>query len=323
MKKVGLLLCLLLTVGWGAAQELYPLAEPASVLPKHTLGLRMFSETYKEVNQWRNMTALRLMYGISPKFSVYLTGIASNHHGKKMPVEFPFHNTPERGAYYPYKFNGFHLYLKYRFFSLDGEKSHLRMALYGEGAYVKTTHHEAEPDLEMGDNKGLGAGFIATYLNRKVAVSATIGGIFPFSALGASPDNIDQLPDMPVRTYYGKALNYHLSLGYLFLPFQYKNYDQTNFNLYLEFHGKIMDNARVDLFVGKENEYRLDPVTYPAALQAGYFLDVSPGAQLILKSNTRLDFSVTFPVAGISYARLYPVYTIGLQHYFYLGRSKN
>lgn len=304
------------------AQELYPLAEPASVLPKQTLGVRLFSETYKEVNQWRNMTAVRLMYGVTSKLSIYLTGIASNHHGKKMPVEFPFHNTPERGAYYPYKFNGFHLYAKYRFFSLDAEKSHLRVALYGEGAYVKTTHHEAEPDLSMGDNKGLGGGLITTYLNRKFAVSATVGGIFPFSSLGVSPDPIELLPDVPVRTYYGNALAYHLSFGYLLLPFQYKNYNQTNVNLYLELHGKVMDHARVDLFVGKEQEYRLDPVRYPPALQAGYFLDASPGMQLIFNSNTRLDFSVTFPVAGISYARLYPVYTMGLQHYFYLGRGR-
>src|SRR5690606_35425817 len=132
---------ILLSFGALDAQELYPLAEPASTLPKQAIGLRLMSETYKEVNQWRNMSGLRLMYGLSPKLTVYATAIASNHHGDKMPVEYPFHNTPERGAYYPYKFNGVHLYAKYRFLSLDAEKAHFRLAVYAEGAYVETTHH--------------------------------------------------------------------------------------------------------------------------------------------------------------------------------------
>lgn len=303
------------------AQELFPLSEPASTLPKNTLGVRLFSETYKEVNQWRNMSALRLMYGLRSNWTVYLTGIASNHHGEKMPVEFPFHNTPERGAYYPYKFNGFHLYSKFRMLSIDAPKAHFRLAVFAEATYVKTTHHETEPDLKMGDNKGIGGGIIATYLKQKFAVSATLAGIFPFSAEGFSPDPITVLPDMPVRTHYGNALQYQLSVGYLVLPLNYKSYQQTNLNAYLEVHGKAMKHAEVDLFVGQANEYRLDPLRYPPALQSGYFVDLSPGLQLILNSNTRIDASLSFPLLGKSYARLYPVYTLGLQHYFYLGSS--
>ncbi len=284
--------------------------------------MRLFTETYNEVNQLRNMAGLRLMYGVSPRLSVYLSGIVSNHHGEKLPLEFPFHNTPERGAHYPYRFNGMHAYAKYRFLSRDGEGSHLRMAAYAEATYVNTTHHETEPDLIMGDNKGVGAGLITTYLWQKFAVSLTGGLILPASYTGVSPDPISSLPDVPVRVRYGKALTYSLSFGYLLLPRTYKDYDQTNINLYLEFRGKAFQAAKVDMFVGLPNEYFLYPERYPSALQQGYYVDVSPGVQFIVKSNLRIDCSMTFSSLGISYARLYPVFNLGIQRYFFPGKKR-
>lgn len=304
------------------AQELFPLSEPASSVPKGALGVRLFSETYKEVHQLRNMAGLRIMYGVTPRLSVYFTAITSNHHGKKMPVEFPFHNTPERGAYYPYKFNGVHLYGKYRFLSLDRENSHFRAALYGEGTLVKTTHHETEPDLEMGDNTGVGGGLITTYLKNKFAVSLTAGAILPSAYSGQSPDPVEGLPDVPVRVRYGKALEYSLSFGYLLLPRKYKDYNQTNINLYVEFHGKAFQAAKVDMFYGEQNAYFLAPSRYPVALQKGYYVDVSPGVQFIIRSNLRIDCSATFSSLGISYARLYPVFNLGVQRYFFPGKKK-
>lgn len=299
------------------AQELFPLAEPASTMPKNVLGVRAFTETYHEVNQWRNMTALRFLFGLTPKSSVYITGIASNHHGKKMPPEFPFHNTPERGAHYPYKFNGIHVYSKYRFLSKDGENTHLRMALYAEGSYVNTTHHESEPDLMMGDNSGIGAGWISTYLRNKFAASLTIGYIYPFGIHNVSPDPIAGLPDVPVYVDYGQTLTYSLSFGYLLFPKTYKDYKQLNMTFYLELKGKYFGDARVTMFEGLENEYHLHKTRYPPALQDGYFLDISPSVQFIINSNLRMDLSATFRGIGVSYARLYPVYTIGIQRYFY------
>jgi len=304
-----------------AAQELFPLSDPASSMPKHVLGIRFFSETYHEVTQWRNMSAVRLMYGLTPKLTTYLTAIASNHHGEDFPKEFPFHNTPERGAIYPYKFNGAHLYLKYRFLTLDGQNKHLRVAVYGEGAYVNTTHHESEPNLEMGDNSGIGGGAIATWLNNKLAVSLTIGYIKPFHAEGYSPDPIHSLPPVPVDVRYGEALHYAFSLGYLIYPVQYRDYRQTNINLYLECRGKYFNHAEVTLFHKQPNEYVLSTLRYPKALQTGFFADISPGIQFIVRSNLRIDFSTTFRMLGFSYARLYPVYTIGIQRYFYFGKK--
>jgi hypothetical protein len=299
------------------AQELYPLSEPASTLPKGVIGVRLFSETYKEVNQWRNMTYLRLMYGLGSKISVYATGIASNHHGKTFPSEFPFHNTPERGAHYPYKFNGIHLYAKYRFWSLDAPKKHWRMAAYAEGTYVNTTHHETESSLDMGDNKGIGAGIIATYLHHKFATSLTTGIILPFSQKGITPDAVASLDPVPLHIAYGNALQYSLSFGYLLLPKAYKSYQQLNLNLYLELKGKAYQTASVDLYVGLPNEYHLSSVRYPSALQKGAYLDISPGIQFIINSDWRVDAAVTFNAIGTSYARLYPVYSIAIQKYFY------
>lgn len=302
------------------AQELFPLSESASSTPKNALGIRLFSETYKEVDKIRNMTSLRLMYGVTPRLSVYLSAIASNHHGENFPVEFPFHNTPERGAKYPYKFNGVHIYGKYRFLSDDGENSHFRMAAYTEGTLVSTTHHETEPDLKNGDNTGVGAGLIGTYLKNKFAVSGTFGGIVPFKNSGDSPDPIESLPPVPITIQYGKAFTYSLSFGYLLLPKKYKDYNQTNVNLYLEFHGKAYQTAKVDLFVGEANEYYLESVRYPPALQGNYFVDMSPGIQFIIRSDLRIDCSATFNILGQTYARLYPVYNIGIQQYIFFKK---
>jgi len=322
LKNAAFIFLFLLSGLKAAAQELFPLSEPASSMPKNTLGVRLFSETFKEINKVRNMSYLRLMYGVTPHLSVYLSAIASNHHGNDFPQEFPFHNTPERGANYPYKLNGGHLYAKYRFLSLDGEHSHFRMAAYAEGTLVKTTHHETEPDIEYGDNTGVGAGFITTYLKNKFAVSATVGGILPFKNYGNSPDPINGLPDVPVSIEYGKALTYSLSFGYLLWPRTYSSYNETNINLYFELHGKAYGTARVNLFVGEENEYYLLPGRYPPALIGNYFVDMSPGVQFIIRSNLRIDCSMTFHMMGQTWARLYPVYNIGIQRYFYFHKRK-
>jgi len=311
-------------ISWGIsittiqAQELYPLSEPASTMPKNVLGVRMFTEGYNEVGRVRTMTGLRVMYGATPKLSIYGTAIFSNHHGTKFPNDMPFHNTPERGAKYPYKLNGGHLYAKYRFLSKDKKNTHFRMAVYGEGTYVKTTHHEAESNLVYGDTKGIGAGIITTYLYKKFATSLTVGIIKPFSSTEMSPDYVVGLPDIPIRIQYGTTIPYQLSFGYLLFPKKYDNYKQTNLNLYLELTGKAFGNAQLNLYHGTDEAYDLNNGIYPPALLKGYYVDINPGIQAIINSNLRIDFSVTFPLLGKSWAKLYPVYTLGLQYYIYL-----
>lgn len=316
--KQALLIILLGWANYSVAQELFPNTEPASTMPKNVLGIRYFTDNYKEVKQIRNLSALRVMYGISGNLTIYGTAFMSNHHNWKMPEDFPFHNAPERGKIYPFKFDGGHLYLKYRFLNLDEQNQHFRIATYLEGALVNTTHHETEPDLFFGDNSGLGGGLIITYLHKRGAISTTWGYVHPFNYIGVTPDPLTDLPDIPMRMQYGKTLAFSLSMGYLLSPKVYKSYDQGNINLYLELRGKYYGSAKVDLFYGTDRSYYVHNNRYPPALKSGYYLDITPGFQYIYKSNLRFDLSATFRGLGFSYARLYPVLSFGIQRYFYL-----
>src|ERR1700741_4824400 len=117
------------------AQELFPLNEPASNVPKNAIGLRAFNQSYKEGNIIRGMDAFRLMYGLLPQLTVMATASISNHHGKDFPSNLATHTHSANqsiystGAYvvgipYAYRFNGVSFYAKYRFVSADGQNKH-------------------------------------------------------------------------------------------------------------------------------------------------------------------------------------------------------
>jgi hypothetical protein len=301
------------------AQELFIKEEPASTIPKGVLGIRSFGEAYKEPgNQLRALTGLRLMYGLTPRLTIMLSGTASNHHSKQLPPDFPDHNTPQIGVHLPWRFNGLNAYAKYRLLSIDKEKQHFRIAGYGEASWLEVAHDEAEPDL-LDDTKGLGAGVIATWLKNHFAASFTAGYIYPFDYQGGIPDTYGGgLPDVPVKVKYGKAINYSLSLGYLLFPRKYTSYKQTNINFYLEFLGKSYKAGQVFLenigAPGRSYEIKGTAVTVFAP---NNYVELHPGAQLILASNLRIDLSVGFPLINRSYVHYYPIYTIGIQRYFY------
>lgn len=300
------------------SQELFPNTEPASTIPFKTIGVRLTSEIYPESHGFlRNSNALRIQYGLLPNLSVYLTAASSNHHKKTLPTDYPYHNTPERGVYKPYEFNGFSLYAKYRFASWDGEKKHLRMAIYGEASTVNSAHDEGEPRL-MDDTKGFGGGLITTYLYQKFATSITIGGIFPGKFVGEQKDVIATLPNIPTKVAYPNALQYSLSFGYLLFPRKYNHYKQTNINLYVEFMGKYYGDTKVWVTPQGVPEYLVETAYIPPALRRNAYLDIVPGIQFIFNSNTRLEASINLKGIGISYARIYPQVNFGLQHYFYL-----
>src|SRR6185437_14511566 len=133
MKRIATILFLFIS-SYLNAQELFPLNEPASNVPKGTLGVRVFGESYKEVSLYRNMFALRLMYGISSRLSVYATASVSNHHSPILPPDLATHThtgnqtiyfttSIKRGVPYPYLYNGDDVYVKYRFLSSDGQNS--------------------------------------------------------------------------------------------------------------------------------------------------------------------------------------------------------
>lgn len=319
--------CLFLLLSPLRAQELYPLADNASNVPKGVLGLRVMNNSYVEAGTLRNLSVLRGLMGISSKWTAALSVSVSNHHSAVLPKNLVNHthssagtifytSTPQRGLPYPYLFNGIHIYTKYRFVTHDLQNEHFRMAVYGEWSGVSTAHDEAEPNL-MDDTGGFGFGLISTYLKNKFALSFTGGAIVPKKYEGDAPDPLtSQL--ISTQIYYGNAFKYSLSFGYLLYPRQYNSYEQTNWNVYVEFMGKSYAGAKVFQYGGTKEI----PVSTPL-LMSGNYLDVCPGLQAIPNSNLRLDISATFPMINRSYAHFYPMIELGAQYYFYSTRKNH
>lgn len=321
--KVLIFSCIL--INYSFAQELFIQNEPASNVPQGVLGLREFNESYKEVNLYRNLFGLKLMYGLFPKLTIIGTVTVSNHHGKNFPENLVSHvhngnqtiystGNFQRGVIYPYLLGGVHLYAKYRFLTKDNQNQHLRMATYGEFSFIRVAHDEAEPDL-VDDTKGFGAGLITTYLKNHFAISVTTGIIVPGSYNGFSPDGAGR-DLVPTKIEYGKAINYNLSFGYLLLPLHYKNYKQTNLNLYAEFIGKAHQQAKVFQYGGIASV----PIQTPL-LKGNNYIEIYPGIQAIFNSNLRIDFSIGIPFVNKSYAHFYPIYTLAIQRYFYFKKN--
>lgn len=320
MRLIPLLVCILFSLTFSRSQELFPLNEPASNMPKGVLGVRLFGETYQEIALQRNMFALRLMYGVSPRLTLMATTAVSNHHNKTLPADlinhvhvgsqtFFYTQNIQRGVKYPYLFSGLHLYAKYRFLSLDGEHKHLRMAFYAEGATTKAAHDEAEPNL-LDDSKGLGSGLIITALKDHFAISLTTGVVLSGTYKALAPRGVGYSDWVPTEVHYGNAILYNLSLGYLLYPRQYSSYTQSNWNIYLEFIGKAYQ-------AGEIIQDGVALTHESPALMAGNYIEIHPGIQRIINSNTRIEITAGFPLINRSYTRFYPLFTFGIQKYFY------
>ncbi|TKC12611.1 hypothetical protein FA048_03055 [Pedobacter polaris] len=236
-----------------SAQELYVFTEPASNMPAKSIGARLTNEGMFKPN-FTNRTLAEVMVGVNKNFMFHLQGFMSDMDGK-------------------YRVEGGSIYAKYRFLSLDEAQSHLRAAAYGRISTSKRDLYSEDINLE-GDNAGWQGGIVVTQLIHKLALSATVGYSNAFDK------------DRPVL-FYGvtgmlnnamvepnEMLNYSLSSGYLLLPFVYKNYNQPNFNLYVELLGK----------------------TNPA--NGNSYLDIAPAVQLILNSKTRIDLGYRFQATG-------------------------
>lgn len=323
MKRLVLFIPTLLIFIYGNGQELFPLNEPASTIPRNTLGVRLFGNVYQEPNnQYRQMYALRLMYGLFPNCSIYITPSASNHHSNTLPPSFPDHNTPQIGVPLPFRFNGVSFYAKYRFYSNDAEKRHFRIAAFAEWAQLDVPHDEAEPTL-LDDTKGFSAGIITTYLKDHFAVSFNGGIILPMAYKGEVPNEIHGLQSVPAIVRYGRAVTYNLSMGYLLFPRHYKSYNQTSWNLYLELMGKSYEGIRISFDnIAQPGTWYNVPIRDNDALLKGNYIEIHPGLQCIIRSNLRLDLSVALPFYGKSYVRFYPQYEIGIQRYFYFLKQK-
>jgi hypothetical protein len=153
-------------------------------------------------------------------------------------------------------YEGVGLYAKYRFFSKDDIHTHFRMAAFGRFSTNNSDIHQDEIDINA-HNSGYQLGLVATQLLHKVALSSSISYV-----QASNNGSINKFP----TNQSNEAINYTLSFGKLMLPRVYTNYNQTNFNVMVELLGqKLVGNSK------------------------GY-LDIAPSLQLIIHSQTRIDF---------------------------------
>lgn len=182
------------------------------------------------------------------------------------------------------------------------------MAVYGEFSTADQAHDEAEASL-LDDSKGFGGGIISTYLKNHFAVSLTLG----YNRPGIYEEYVkfDNEPTVTHTTIqYGQSINYSLSFGYLLFPKIYRDYNQTNWNIYLECIGKTYDKAII-----YQNEIRLTPQN--STLIAGNYLEIHPGIQAIVRSNLRVEMSIGLNLINRSYTKQYPIFSLGIQRYIY------
>ena len=171
----------------------------------------------------------------------------SNHHGSQLPDDLITHKhigsqtiyysqQSQKGITYPLRLNGFHLYTKYRLLTFDDANEHFRVAVFGQWSNVSNAHDEAEPNL-LDDTRGFGGGLIATYLKKRFAVSMTTGFTIPDEYSEDKPLFSGSASTINTTIEYGRSIEYNLSFGYLLYPKKYSNYEQANWNIYLEFNG--------------------------------------------------------------------------------------
>lgn len=225
------------------AQELYVNTEPASNMATRSLGIRVENQGYFKPD-YKNRNTLELMYGASKNLMLHTSLYSSDYYSSGQ------------------HFEGGSVYGKYRFLSIDTVQRHFRGAVFLKAAAINNPIVNQEISLE-GDNSGIQSGVIFTQLLHKLALSGSASYIRAFNNSGGNYLPIGQAKD---------ALGYTLSAGYLLLPATYKDYSQTNLNLYVEFLGK----------------------TNPGYGQ--HYMDIAPSLQLIFNSTLRVDFSYRTPL---------------------------
>lgn len=209
-----------------------------------------------------------VMFGFSKKWMLHTGLNFSNMHGEKFIWEAA------------------RLYAKYRFLSIDEVHKHFRMAVFGGGSYSRNHLDHNEINFMMGDQSGVQGGLIATQLWNKLAISVT----------GSWNEVIDKKRSEKSFSspYAFQSINYSLSAGYLLLPFEYTNYDQTNVNLYAE-------------LIGSRN------MNFPSEK---YFIDLAPSVQFIFKSTSKLNLGYRFQLAGDIYRLSNNSFMVSYEHIF-------
>ncbi|PWJ39190.1 hypothetical protein BC781_10691 [Sediminitomix flava] len=306
-------LTLIISINGANAQELFILNDAATPMPKGVWGVRGQVEYYEEGTAQRYMTSVRLMYGAFSKTSIYLTLTGSNHHGSKLEDDFISHTHSGSGLApeYPFAFAGIHLFGKYSFLSLDEQNRHFRMAAYGAISSSNAAHDETEPRL-MDDTSGGELGLITTWLNKRFAVSLTLGGILPLAYTETQFPNT--IYERDVELQFGRAVKYNLSFGYLLYPKKYKDYEQANYNAYVEFLGKAFEDAVV-LFDGEPQELQT------AFLRQGHYVEMHLGIQKIIRSKSRIELSVGFSLINEALIHQTPIVNLAYQVFLFKERK--
>jgi len=205
------------------------------------------------------------MFGLSKKWMVH--------------AGLTFSNMYEPFFYY----ESARVYAKYRFLSNDDVHKHFRMAAFATAAYSRNHLQHNELNL-MGDHSGVQAGIIATQLWNKFAVSGTASIV----------EVLDEARNNKPQEYAFQSLNYSLSTGYLLLPRVYKDYNQTNLNIYAELLG------------GQNLDWDYEK----------YYLDLAPSLQLIFKSTSKLNVGYRFQLKSDIYRNMKNSWMLSYEYIF-------
>jgi len=258
---------LVLTGFTTTAQELFPYTEPASNMPAKSMSVKMSAMLGQGVHgdKLDQRYSPEVMFGMSKKWMFHAGLTLSNMY--------------ENFFYY----ESARVYAKYRFLSNDDVHKHFRMAAFATAAYSRNHLQHNELNL-MGDHSGVQAGLIATQLWNKLAVSGTASLI----------EVLDEKRNDKPQQYAFQSLNYSLSAGYLVLPFEYKDYNQTNLNIYAELLG------------GQNLDWEYEK----------YYLDLAPSLQLIFKSTSKLNLGYRFQLKSDIYRNMKSSWMISYEYIF-------
>lgn len=237
------------------SQELYPFTEPASNIPARSLSVKAASMFQRDRHADRTTQRYtpELRFGLSKAWNVYATSSLSNMHQQQLI------------------WDGAKLYAKYRFLSNDDVHKHFRMAAFGAATYSRNHLDHNEINLSMLEQSGVQAGLVATQLWNKLAVSATSSWNEVLNAERWEKSNAGR--------YALRSVAYSLSAGYLLLPFEYKDYNQTNINLYAELLGSRNIGFRPEK----------------------YYVDLAPSVQAIFNSTAKLNVGYRFQLSSDIY----------------------
>ena len=268
MKKILHAIFILIAVNT-SAQELYPFTEPASNMPAKSISGKLSGMFGKGIhgNRLEQRYIPEVMFGLTKKWMIH--------------ASVSFSNLYETFYYY----ESARLYAKYRFLSKDEVHKHFRMAAFAAAAYSRNRLQHNELNL-MGDHSGMQVGVIATQLWNKLAISATVSETEVF-------DKKRWDKDLP-QQYAFRSLNYSLSAGYLVLPVEYRDYTQTNLNIYAELLG------------GRNLDWKYEK----------YYIDLAPSVQLIFNSTSKLNIGYRFQLKSDIYRNMTDSWMISYEHIF-------